>query len=199
MYGGSFVLDGQRVEIRATPDESFSDPIYLDPLTQYFAGGLYRMWPSERYLSRGGKKLHRDVWIAAFGPVPNGCHIHHKDSNVTNNKLDNLECLPADEHLAKPVPHRRSTISPQMRLKAAEWHRSEEGRLWHSRNAIRSQSWTKWKRIEKTCLHCGKLYIGLDRKSGNTQLYCGSSCRVAFSRERLKSERDSRRVVPERS
>lgn len=197
MYAGSFVHDGQRVEIRRVPGEGFADPIYLDPITQYFDGGLYKMWPSERYLSRGGKKLHRDVWQAAFGPVPAGCHVHHKDGDILNNKLDNLECLPAKEHLS--LPNKYAKFSDKAREKAGEWHKSEEGRLWHSRHAKRTQSWTKWKRIEKTCVQCGQLFVGIERKSGNNQKYCGSACRVAFYRARVEAARKAGCVVPDGS
>src|SRR5258705_12206538 len=67
MYAGSYVSNGIRLEIRRVPREGFKDPIYLDELTQYFEGGLYRIWPGDPYLSKGGKRLHRQVWRDAFG------------------------------------------------------------------------------------------------------------------------------------
>jgi endogenous inhibitor of DNA gyrase (YacG/DUF329 family) len=172
LHAGSYVLDGQRVEIRKQPPAGFADPVYLDPLATYFDGGLYRRWPSERYWSRGGSKLHRDVWQAAFGPVPRGCHIHHRDGNPDNNCLANLECVPASEHLS--------------RTWAAEWHKSDEGRLWHRRHAKRSKSWTKWKREPRECPSCGKTFNALIRKSGNAQIYCGQTCKVAAYRDRQR-------------
>jgi hypothetical protein len=189
MHAGSFVLDGQRMEIRRVPDAEYRDPVYLDEITQYFDGGLYRMWPSDSYLSRGGKKLHRDVWTAAFGQIPGGCHIHHRDGNVLNNRLENLECLDAREHLSGSRGKRRplengTWFTANARDKAAEWHRSPEGRLWHKRHAKRSKSWTKWKRTEKKCAHCGKLHMALVRKSGNSGKYCSQACKVAAYRAR---------------
>ena len=191
MYAGSFISDGQRVEIRRVPNDGYADPIFLDPITQYFDGGLYRLWPSEKYLSRGGKKLHRDVWAKAFGPIPAGCHIHHKDSNPKNNALANLECLPAHLHLSEAWhtnKHGRSEhFSELARERAADWHKSEEGRLWHSRHAIRAQSWTKWKREEKPCPQCSKLFNALVRNSGHSQIYCSPNCKAAASRQRRKA------------
>lgn len=190
MHAGSFILDGERVEIRREPSPEYRDPVYLDELTQYFDGGLYRMWPSETYLSRGGRRLHRDAWKTAFGPIPKGCHIHHRDGNVLNNKLDNLECVPASIHLsessAKRLKPEGGWFSADARDKAADWHRSPEGRLWHKRHAERSKSWTKWKREEKPCEQCGVLYQALVRKSGNAGKYCSSVCKVAAYRERGK-------------
>lgn len=198
MYAGSFVLDGQRVEIRQVVDPDYRDPIYLDEITQYFDGGLYRLWPSDSYLSRGGKKLHRDAWASAFGPIPPNCHIHHRDGNVLNNRLENLECMDASEHCsiswqAKPKPVDGQYFSADARNKAAEWHKSPEGRLWHKRHAKRSKGWTKWKREEKPCEKCGKLHMALVRKSGNSGKYCSQACKVAAYRDRGQANEYARR------
>lgn len=185
MYAGSFVLDGERLEIRRTPIAGYSDPIVLDPITQYFDGGLYRIYPSDRYYSRGGKKLHRDAWRTAFGPIPKGCHIHHRDTNPANNAIANLECLNSTEHLSSTwhAQDRTEHFSDHARDKAAEWHRSEEGRLWHRRHAERIKSWTKWKREPMACQHCAKTFDGLVR-AGNPQRYCSDACKVAAYRAR---------------
>jgi len=42
MYAGAFIQNGTRLEIRRKPFEGYADPIILDPLTQYFDGGLFR-------------------------------------------------------------------------------------------------------------------------------------------------------------
>ena len=42
---------------------------------------------------------HRDVWIAANGPIPSDHHIHHKNKIRTDNRLDNLECMEKEAHL----------------------------------------------------------------------------------------------------
>lgn len=192
MYAGSQVLNGERVEIRRVPNEGFADPIYLDPLTQYFDGGLYRLWKNERYLSRGGKKLHRAVWELAFGKLPEGHHVHHKDGNPANNLLSNLECIEAGEHLSLSGKQRhmgaQESFTSLAREKAAEWHRSEEGRLWHRRLAERTQNWTKWKREQMQCAWCNKIFEGLVRKSGNQQKYCHPNCKAAFYRNRKAIE-----------
>lgn len=201
MYAGSFVLDGQRVEIRRVPAEGFANPIYLDPFTQYFDGGLYRLWPGETYLTRGGKKLHREVWARAFGPIPEGCHIHHRDGNPLNNRIDNLECIPASEHLSLTWRKRRGGLQEHFsafaRQRAAEWHKSEEGRLWHRRLAERTRNWTKWKREPRDCPECGRNFMALVRKSGYPQIFCSRECKVAAYRKRKKAGRDSGCMVPD--
>lgn len=185
MYAGSFIQNGERVEIRRKPFAEYADPISLDPITQYFNGKLYRLWPSEKYLSCGGKKLHRDVWRVAFGTVPDGCHIHHKDSNPKNNKLDNLECIPAKIHLSETWHKQpKKEFSQSARDAAIAWHQSESGRLWHKRHAEAQQFWTKNRRTEKLCLHCGANFMALVRKSATMQKYCTTACKVAAYRAR---------------
>lgn len=188
MHAGSYVHDGKRVEIRRVPDEGFRNPVVLDPITVYFDGGLYRLWPSEKYWSRGGKKLHREVWRVAFGPIPRDCHIHHRDGNPSNNMLDNLECLPATEHLsltwAERCSDRPQHFTPEARAAAADWHKSDAGRLWHKRHAERAKGWTKWAREDRPCDHCGAVFKALARKSGHSQRFCGVNCKAAHHRKR---------------
>lgn len=194
MHAGSFVLDGQRVEIRCVPHADYRDPIYLDEITQYFDGGLYRLWPGETYLARGGKRLHRDAWQDAFGSIPDGCHIHHRDGNVLNNRLENLECVPAAQHCSDSHAKRKSiAFTAYARKRAADWHKSDEGRLWHKRQAKRAKSWTKWKREERPCEQCGKLHMALVRKSGNAGKYCSQACKVSAYRERGLANEYARR------
>lgn len=196
MHAGSFVLDGERVDIRQRPDDHYQDPVVLDVLTQYFDGGLYRLWPSERYYTRGGKKLHREAWRQAFGDIPRGCHIHHRDGDPANNRIGNLECLPASEHLSLTWRESKGTrkkgehFTDAARAAAADWHRSPEGRLWHKRHAERSQSWTKWKREPRNCDQCGIEFEALVRKSGRSQIYCTSVCKSAAYRERRRATRN---------
>lgn len=196
MYAGAFILDGERVEIRRVPDPCYIDPVVLDPLTQYFNGKLYRLWPGERYHGQSGKRLHRAAWESAFGPIPRGCHIHHRDEDTTNNRLSNLECLPPSEHLAKPSKNRRSPpkgvdpFSDDYRRLALQFNQSEAGRLWHKRNSERMQNWKKWKREPRICGHCEQTYQAVIRKNGHPQIYCSALCRVAAYRVRDAAKRN---------
>lgn len=38
------------------------------------------------------------MWQEAYGPIPKGYHIHHKDGNRRNNDLENLELIKGTEH-----------------------------------------------------------------------------------------------------
>ena len=48
---------------------------------------------------RSCRQQARKVWTRTYGPIPEGCHIHHKDGDFTNNAIENLECLSARDHM----------------------------------------------------------------------------------------------------
>jgi hypothetical protein len=45
--------------------------------------------------------VHRIVWVSKHGPVPDGYHVDHKDTNKTNNRLKNLEAVPGFENMRR--------------------------------------------------------------------------------------------------
>lgn len=60
------------------------------------------------YVKRKNPKtyLHRDMWVAVYGPVPHGYDVHHKDEDRTHNELSNFECLSKSDHQLKYSPAR---------------------------------------------------------------------------------------------
>ena len=56
------------------------------------SNGYYRRCDGNREL------MHRFVWEAHYGKIPSNHDIHHKDRDITNNKINNLELLRKDEH-----------------------------------------------------------------------------------------------------
>lgn len=63
------------------------------------------------YLARrvNGKDVlvHRHVWEEAFGPIPTGWEIHHKNRIKTDNRLENLQLVAHREH---PTLHRKNRL-----------------------------------------------------------------------------------------
>lgn len=43
--------------------------------------------------------VHRLVWLAWKGPIPNGYEINHRDGNKLNNCLDNLELMTRQQNM----------------------------------------------------------------------------------------------------
>lgn len=79
-----------------------------DPLPYVvFNGRKYTMRNTGYYGATEGDRglLHRHMWEATNGPIPDGYDIHHLDESKTNNTLSNFECLPKAEHTRLYSPH----------------------------------------------------------------------------------------------
>ncbi|WP_373304934.1 HNH endonuclease signature motif containing protein [Streptomyces noursei] len=132
---------------------------------------------------RGVGRLHQEIWKAANGSIPKGHHVHHRDENPLNNDLDNLECLPGREH-----NHNHSAdSSPEVaaarlaglvagRERAAEWHRSEEGRAWHREHGKRV--WDGRQAEVFTCEQCGAEYQSRAAQGHNR--FCSNNCKTKW-------------------
>lgn len=149
---------------------------------QEFLGRAYR-WQG-RYFECGRDRLHRIVYQHVHGPIPagRGWHVHHIDGNRTNNQPENLELLPAHEHMS----HHNTDIDAELlrarlraldenRGKAAAWHCSPEGRRWHSLHA-RGE---KERRRESDCEVCGRRFrhVQFDAR------FCGRACKAKARRD----------------
>lgn len=156
-----------------------------------FEGYRYRRYPNSknvghaRYFARAGKLLHRAVWEHFNGPIPSGWHVHHIDEDTCNNNVSNLECLPAEEHRAKIHARKQAASKSPRQLEhlarigelAKSWHKSEEGRAWHSQNAkqvvLRAKlegkpyfgTHPKQLRQAGPCLWCGEMFVAESKKA----------------------------------
>lgn len=154
-------------------------------LVQQFNGKIYRLYPGERYFSRHNKRLHRVVWEYYNGPIPKGYHVHHKDGNPHNNEIDNLELIAGTKHISEHTNKRVST-NPEIfqnnihkAMEAAkEWHRSPEGRKWHSEHA---KAQAPRERVEYTCSYCGKTFVA--QKITAKHHFCSNKCCAAYRRK----------------
>lgn len=102
--------------------------------------------------------LHRHIWEDIYGKIPDQHEIHHIDHDTLNNNIENLECILCSKHRAEHLSKRSKTEKHQehmveARKKAVDWHKSDEGRKWHS-EMIKS-TWNKRKRTVKKCENCG--------------------------------------------
>ena len=72
-----------------------------------FGGERYTIYKEGYYRkTRGNRSLmHRDVWEAHKGPIPDGWDIHHLNEDKEDNRIENLECLPKAEHTRRYSPH----------------------------------------------------------------------------------------------
>lgn len=77
------------------------DNIIPSPDPAYFDWNGRRWYRNRRdgyYRDRKGELLHRAVWSAEHGPIPDGYEVHHKDHVRSHNQLANLRLLTQAEH-----------------------------------------------------------------------------------------------------
>ena len=72
---------------------------------------------------------HRVVWERHNGPIPAGYHIHHRDGVRTNNRIGNLQLLPASEHMRLHALARIDAIRERARITANKLKRDSKGRF----------------------------------------------------------------------
>lgn len=65
-----------------------------------FAGQRYTLRNTGYYGRTNGDRtlLHRDMYEAEHGPIPNGYDIHHIDTDKTHNSISNFELMLKSEH-----------------------------------------------------------------------------------------------------
>ena len=154
---------------------------------QIFNGKVYHKYQGERYYSRGNKRLHREVWKHYHGEIPKGYHVHHKDGNPENNTIENLELVQENEHLHK---HAQEHLQSQDYIEKArmnvakaqdaakEWHKSEDGKEWHSKHA--REQFRKRQYIKRTCQCCGKEY---ETRTISKSRFCSNNCKAKWRRD----------------
>ena len=74
---------------------------------QYYDGKKFTLRNTGYYsLTTGARGLmHRYVWEKERGKIPEGWDIHHINEDRSDNRIENLECLPKPEHTRLYSPH----------------------------------------------------------------------------------------------
>lgn len=147
-----------------------------------------------------GTRLHRDVWEFYNCEIPKGYEIHHKDHDKSNNNIENLQLLKKSRHsklhgrelTEYEREWRRKNLEENARPAATEWHKSEEGRNWHSEQ--QKDIWGKKEPIKYVCDNCGKEFESLHAYGEKQNKFCSNACKSAYRR---KSGADSIEMVCE--
>lgn len=134
----------------------------------------------------GVGRLHEEIWESVHGPIPPGYHVHHQDFDSLNNDPSNLVCVEEHEHQLLHIERSRERGNSPDQLAhlariqplAAEWHRSEEGREWHSQHA--KASYAKRESVERTCEQCGTPFQSISRREDDR--FCSNPCKSAHRR-----------------
>ena len=149
--------------------------------TQTFNGKTYKLWPNKRYFTRRQSiTMHTEVWETFNGKKPKGFHIHHKDNNPWNNKIENLELVEAKRHLSEHIKKRInedkewfSEFHKKGIEAAKQWHSSPEGKEWHSELGKLSWKGREYKIL--ICQQCGKEY---ETRHNGISKFCHNNCKA---------------------
>ncbi len=134
----------------------------------------------------GKNWLHQYVYEKEKGAIPAGCHVHHKDRNKRNNRIDNLILLSQEEHSKMHGEYK--TSNPERYKKQCEhldrirpdhvWPEDPEKYEEHRQALIAGMK--NIKPIEYTCENCDKTFEALP--NGVTR-FCTNKCKSAYRRK----------------
>ena len=134
-------------------------------------------------------RMHRFVWLCERGEIPKGYDIHHKDHDRSNNDISNLELVTKKQHSKlhyeelsdEEKQAKIDNFNNKARPKAIEWHKSEEGRKWHSEMVKKAHAEGKLnKKSVFTCEVCGKEFEVVARKGHK---FCSGACQQKYRRD----------------
>ena len=142
------------------------------------------------YYQRKGKRLHRSVWEYHNGTIPKGYHVHHKDGNRANNDISNLALMHGSDHLSEHMSKEERKALSRERVsiaiaEAPKWHRSKEGKEWHSKHG--KDTWKKRTTQTYTCTYCGKDYQTKHIYPKDSNHFCHNNCRAAYRRQQIRN------------
>lgn len=167
------------------PDADYQiiDGIYFYKETNsgYYLGNVKVPGRNRRYPMRA----HVYVWISHNGEIPKGYQVHHKDENKANNDISNLELLSTEDHLSfhgyKRSKQSRDNMIKTVIPKAAEWHKSEAAKQFHTDhyNKYTKDIWME--PITLKCEFCGKEYQTIHASKSHSR-YCSNKCKSAARR-----------------
>lgn len=161
------------------------DSVEFNGVTYRLMGGVRRYYLSQAKSTRdrkGAKGLHVAVWEFYSGQrVPPGrkFNVHHRDENTFNNFYENLECISRRAHIHEhPLhdPEKQARHLAAIRPLSTAWHRSPEGREWHSRHMQETQASLQPRAI--ACVECGAQFQGKYKNRRFCSTACGNRYRA---------------------
>jgi hypothetical protein len=134
-------------------------------------------------------RAHQWVWKHHHSLIPNGYHIHHRNENKSDNRIENLELIEASRHLSihssKPENKERvRKLVDKIRPLTKAWHASEEGIKWHKQHA-KEMGFGQNPMVDYVCDQCAKPYQS-NVPSKNHSRFCSNNCKSAWRRAQKK-------------
>lgn len=168
---------------------------------QIFNNIEFTRGPKGYYREVGNFKnlMHRYVWEYYNDKIPKGYEIHHIDFDRSNNDISNLQLVSRSEHRKihadlltdEQRDWKRNNLNTKARPKAVAWHKSTEGKKWHSEQIKMQRELGQFKH-KLICTNCGKTYVG-EISGENT--FCSNACKSAYRRKSGKNNEERICVV----
>ena len=144
---------------------------------------------SSKKIGKRRVRLHVYVWTKANGAVPKGFHVHHIDGNKYHNELSNLCIIEGREHVIEHAKHfteesiekAKKNLIENAIPKAAEWHKSDEGRDWHKKHGV--EAYAKRQEREYVCTYCGKRFKTTKIYAEGSNMFCSNNCKSTYRRK----------------
>lgn len=137
-------------------------------------------------------RLHRAVWEAHNGPIPEGFQVHHIDHDMANNCISNLQLVEPGVHTrlhgvlaSLSASERRSKRSYVVACGecGVDLHRRQSGAAFCKRCQYRRAE--RKRKRKRECLHCKRAF---ESRAGN---YCSQRC------VNLATHGGTRRILPQ--
>lgn len=172
--GAGKQFDGPRVRVVSATKQVFQRRSY------YLCGKYFADTDGD-----GERRLHRAVWVAHGGTIPDGFHVHHIDGDRSNNQIENLACLRGSEHSTHhglEQADRVAAMGRKFQPHTKEWHASVEGREWH-RQHYQSTAEKLRARESAVCDCCGKPFAAAVSVKNSAVRYCSKACKAHARRQ----------------
>lgn len=133
----------------------------------------YRRSKSGHYANRAGFLLHRAVWTASHGPIPDGHDVHHHDHDPAHNGLGNLRLLTVSAHRSEHMRDRDEFVANQ------------------TSGAARDRATVMWATREPRDVACdGPGCEVVFQSTGMRARFHAARCRAAFYRAASRAKHD---------
>lgn len=177
-----------------------------------YRGHTYHICPRDRKYKCGGRPLARMVYLNEVGPIPPGHHVHHKNFDRLDDRVENLECITASEHYEKHASRRsdqsrkryrevatliRECIQCHKNFEIKDWASNSTKSKFCSRSCLEKWRGNKFQPEQRTCEVCKSPYTA----TKVFQKYCCKKCNMQAGQsgrsERYQSPGRQRRKVSE--